>query len=254
MTPDEYVQTVVARYGINIQNGSPVILAAQSIYPILSEWAGTQLGEIKFSGSHAKGTAIAGKADTDLFISLKSDTTNTLKEIYFLLDQRMRSKGYQTRLQNVSIRVTHQGVEVDLVPGVRLPGNTSDHWLYIRKPERERTKTNIDNHINIVRNSGRTGEIKALKIWAINHRLDFESIYLELIVIKALLGYRIGLSANNVLRVLEYLGTNFVNSQVIDPSNSANIISNDLTSQEKQIIATQASASRAAKSWEDIFW
>jgi hypothetical protein len=254
MIPDEYVQKVVDRYGINIQTGSPVILAAQSIYPILSEWAGTQLEEIKFSGSHAKGTAIAGRSDTDLFISLKPDTTNTLKEIYYSLNQRMRSKGYQTKLQNVSIKVTHQGIEVDLVPGVRLPGNSNDHWLYIRKPERERTKTNIYKHIDVVRSSGRTEEIKAIKIWATNHKLDFSSIYLELTVINALSGYRMGLSANNVLRVLEYLGDNFIDEQVVDPSNSANIISNDLTIQEKQIIATQANTSRLSTMWDNIFW
>ena len=45
---------------------------------IIREWAGIQLSGITLSGSISKGTALHGTADCDLFISLKSDTTQTL--------------------------------------------------------------------------------------------------------------------------------------------------------------------------------
>lgn len=161
---DDYIISVLSKYEIDTSNGSPVVTAAQAVYPILANWAGTQLEEVKFSGSHAKGTGVAGKTDTDLFISLKSNTTNTLKDIYYSLNNKMLASGYSTKLQNVSIRVAHNGIEIDLVPGIKHSSNSNYHWLYVKKSGRERTQTNIDRHINIVTSSGRVNEIRALKI------------------------------------------------------------------------------------------
>jgi hypothetical protein len=252
MTADEYIFNVLNRYNVDISNGSPVITSAQAVYPILAIWANTQLHEVKYSGSHAKGTSIAGKTDTDLFISLKSDTTNTLKDIYYSLDKTMRNKGYVTKLQNVSIGITHNGTEIDLVPGIKHSSNSDYHWLYVKQSGRERTQTNIDKHIDIIVNSGRINEIRALKIWAQNHNLDFPSIYLELTTLEALSGRRNGFVSDNILIVLEYLKDKFVNAAVIDPSNSGNIISNDLTSSEKSAISNQARISRGQRLWENI--
>jgi hypothetical protein len=49
--------------------------------------------------------------DIDLFISLSSATTNTLKEIYNSLLSMMQSNRYQPKKQNVSIniKVNHAG-------------------------------------------------------------------------------------------------------------------------------------------------
>lgn len=254
MTGDDYINGVLRKYWVDTSDGSPAVLAAQAVYPIIEEWAGTQLHETKFSGSHAKGTGLAGVADTDVFISLKADTTNTLKDIYHSLANRMQSKGYTPKLQNVSIRVMHNGIEVDLVPAIKHSGNSSYHWLYVRKSGRERTQTNIDLHIQTVLQSGRINEIRATKIWAYNHGLDFPSIHLELVVIKALSGYQQGNTANNFLTVLEYIRDHLATARFIDPANTANPVSDDLTLAEKQAIARQAGSSRIEKNWEDTLW
>jgi hypothetical protein len=251
MTPDDYVNSILSRYTVN---QAAAVAAGQAVYPIVKTWAGAQLAEGKFSGSHAKGTGIAGSVDTDIFISLKSDTTNTLKEIYDSLAQTMRNNGYAPKLQNVSIRVSHGGMQIDLVPGIKHSGNSNYHWLYVSRSGRERTQTNIDLHISEVTSSGRINEIRAIKIWAKNHGLDFPSIYLELSVIAALSGYRVGNTANNVLTVLEYLRDRFMNARIQDPANTANIISEDLTQAEKQAIATQARISKLKPTWGEIIW
>jgi len=251
MTSDDYVNSVLSRY---VVNRTAAITAGQAVYPIVKAWAGTQLDEGKFSGSHAKGTGIAGTVDTDIFISLKPDTTNTLKEIYDSLAQTMRNNGYTPKLQNVSIRVSHGGMQVDLVPGVKHSGNSNYHWLYVSRSGRERTQTNIDLHISQVTNSGRINEIRAMKVWAKNHGLDFPSINLELTVIAALSGYRVGNTASNVLTILEYLRDRFAYARVQDPANTANIISEDLTQAEKQAIASQAGVSKSKPTWGEIIW
>src|SRR3990172_3324385 len=70
-----------------------------NIKNIIKEWAGNQLSEIIKSGSSAKSTAIKGVSDIDLFISLKSDTKETLKELYYMLDSFVSSKGIKTKRQ-----------------------------------------------------------------------------------------------------------------------------------------------------------
>lgn len=73
---------------------------------------------------------------------------------------------------------------MDLVPAVHLGSNIEDHWLYVNKSNRERTKTNVDTHIDTVRSSGRINEIILTKIWQKNHNLDFPAFYLEIYIYK----------------------------------------------------------------------
>lgn len=254
MTADEYLQNLIARNRVATGEGSAASNAGNAVYQIVKRWAGQQLRSGSYSGSYAKGTAIRGRTDVDLFISLKSDTTNTLKEIFDKLHSWISQNGYpHARKQNVSVHVVHNSIEVDLVPAVHLGGNTEDHWLYVNKANRERTKTNVDTHINTVRNSGRINEIILTKIWRKNHNLDFPSFYLELAVIEALKYKRSGL-AEHFLAILDYLSTTFVSARFVDPANTNNIISDDLTDAEKKAIAIKAGQSRGQQSWGSIVW
>lgn len=255
MTSDEYLKSLIIKYHVPIAiQGSPAYNAGNTICPIIKKWAGTQLRSISFSGSNSKGTAIRGKTDIDLFISLKSDTTNTLKELFDSLHKRMQNNGYSNaRKQHVSIHLVHNDIAVDLVPAVHFGGNTEDHWLYVNKPNRERTKTNVNKHIELVKASGRINEIILTKIWRQNHQLDFPSFYLELVVIEALKYKRSGL-AENLLCILGYLSSNFVSARFIDPANTNNIISDDLTNVEKKAIAAQSLQSRREQNWGSVVW
>ena len=254
MTSDEYLQSLIAKYYVTVRQGSPAHNAGNALYPIIQEWAGTQLRKVQFSGSNAKGTAVRGTTDVDLFISLKSDTTNTLKEIYDSLHTRVINNGYTAaRKQNVSIHISHGGIEVDLVPAVHYGDNSEDHWLYVNKANRERTKTNINAHIDIVRNSGRIDEIVLAKIWRKNHGLEFPSFFLELAVIEALKYKRSGLP-DHFLAVLDYLSNGFSSARFVDPANTNNIVSDDLTANEKKFIAERATISRHEQNWESIVW
>lgn len=229
------------------------LIVIEPLRTVIREWAGSCLQDIYLSGSRAKGTAISLSSDLDLFISLKSETEETLKEIYDSLDNRLKNKGYTTRRQNVSIGVSINGNDVDLVPAKKRPGNTNLHTLYISKRDTW-TQTNVRMHINKVLNSERIVEIVLLKIWRKLHGLDFPSIYLELTVIEALKGKNKKAPANNFLELLEYLETEFISKTVYDPANTNNKISDDLYIYEKEAISKKASTCLAMSRWEDIIW
>jgi tRNA nucleotidyltransferase (CCA-adding enzyme) len=67
-------------------------LAANTVAQSVKNWAGDWLANIGLSGSYAKGTAVLGESDVDLFISLKSDTPFNLEEIYDSLFQWAKMK------------------------------------------------------------------------------------------------------------------------------------------------------------------
>ncbi|MFL0267909.1 nucleotidyltransferase domain-containing protein [Candidatus Clostridium radicumherbarum] len=254
MTSDQYVSSIISKY--KVKDEIDALTQLFVIYPlekIIRNWASTWLDEIKISGSRAKGTAINLSSDLDLFISLKSSNPFTLKQIYNSLYDAIIKEGISARKQNVSIGINYQGHNIDLVPASRHSGNTNYHSLYKSKAD-SWTQTNIDKHINLVKDSGRRDEIIALKIWRKLHGLDFPSIYLELTVLEALYYKNKNQLGFNFLTILEYLQNEFVEKRIVDPSNTNNVISDDLYKYEKQAIAAKAMESRSAKAWEEIIW
>lgn len=145
------------------------------------------------------------------------------------------------------------GYKIDFVPGKRQSQYGSDHSLYKRKADTW-TQTNIDKHITIVIKSKRIKEIKLCKIWRQLHTLDFPSFYLELATIDCLKSKKYDDLANNFFAVLEFLAGDFKNKRYIDPANTNNIISDDLTMSEKQTIKTTAGKMLLKKNWDEIIW
>ncbi len=254
MTANDYVLSVIRKHALPMQIDQATELnVIAPIKNIIARWAGSCLCEIKLSGSRAKGTAIDISTDLDLFISLSSTTNNSLSDIYNSLYNKITSEGLTARKQNVSIGVTYKGKKIDLVPAKRQSQYGNDHSLYKRKSNTW-TKTNIDTHISRVINSGRRNEIIALKVWRENHKLEFPSILLETITIDALSGHSTATTADNIWYMLRYIKENICSLRIIDPANTNNIISNDLSAYEKQVLAQQAEESLSEQYWGQIIW
>jgi hypothetical protein len=109
----------------------------------------------------------------------------------------------------------------------------------------------VDRHIAVVSTAGREQEIRIVKLWRNHKGIDFPSFFLELTVIEALRGTG-GTLASRVWRVLEYLRDSFSGARVVDPANTNNIISDDLTANEKASIKRAAESALAAKTWGEI--
>ncbi len=254
MTANEYVLSVIKSHSLPMQidyvTNMNVIIPLKGI---IARWAGDCLCETKLSGSRAKGTAIDLSTDFDLFISLSSTTGNSLSGIYNSLYNRIISEGLNARKQNVSIGVTYYGKKVDLVPAKRQSQYGGDHSLYKRKSDTW-TKTNIDTHISKVLRSGRRNEIIALKIWRENHNLELPSILLETLTIDALSRRSTTTTADNVLYMLRYIKENICSVRVFDPANTNNVLSDDLSAYEKQLLAQKAEKSLSEQYWSNIIW
>jgi hypothetical protein len=250
MMADNYLESILSKYAIN-ETG--VKRQVEVIYPTIQQWGGTYINESIYSGSIAKGTAISMRTDADVFISLSSTTPDTLEQIYNSLFNAFSQAGYAPRKQDVSIGITVGGYKIDWVQGKRQSQYGYDHSLYKRKTN-SWTKTNVKTHVSNVGNSNRLKEIKLAKIWRQLHGLDFPSFYLELAVIDCLEGRSYSDLSGNFWEVLRFFADEFPSKRYLDPSNTNNVISDELNVTEKRMVQATANTSRAQKDWGEIAW
>ncbi|WP_221792219.1 hypothetical protein [Aquisediminimonas sediminicola] len=250
MTADQYLASILLREQVDTGLMSPVRAVQNIIMPALITWGGEHLNAVHPSGSFAKGTANRSGTDIDLFISVAETVPNPMKEVYETLFSQMTARGYAPKRQNVSININVGGYSVDLVPGKRQNAYSSDHSLYRRRADTW-TKTNVITHISRVAASGCADEIRILKLWRDQKGLDFPSFCIELAVISALSG-RFGTLSERVWAAFEYLHDRFPSARIVDPANTNNIISDDLTAQDRQRIHTATVVALRSSNWDQI--
>ncbi len=253
-----YLQQVLNNYispgSASTANG----LVRNRLEPIIKKWAGHHLRDIFLAGSSAKGTAILGKSDVDIFVSLynSANVHMTLAQIFDSLETALKEAGLQVRRQNVSLGILLHGYKVDIVPGVKDSGNSYYHNLYKSK-KNSRIQTNVEKQIEDVKKSSRANFIKLLKIWKNCHNLEFPSIVIELLVLEALKGYPYSITLEDGFRkVLDFISKNMTSIRLVDAYNTNNIISDDMTAYEKESVAYKATQSLAGSnySWGTVIW
>lgn len=256
MTAEMYLTQILQKYAArSLANYSSQI---SQLKTTLQSWASSCYVNILDSGSRAKGTAISLASDVDFLVSLTSgcnENSGGLKSIYDGLYTKLNSSYQNVRKQNVSVRINLNGLQVDITPARKQNGLTNDHWVYLSKSG-SRQQTNIQKHITDISQSGRTNEIKILKIWRELNQLDFPSIYLEYLIVKNILQYKSnGDFASNAWYILNELAKDTGNplfARVVDPANSNNILSDLLTVAEKNKIIAAAKVAARQQYWENI--
>lgn len=178
-------------------------------------------------------------SDIDLFVSLKPGTPGTLKEIYESLHALVVRLGLSGRKQNVSVAVQYLGANIDLVPGRRQSPLTNYHSLHRHKTD-SWTQTNVALQVKMIRNSRRQNEIRLMKIWRNLHGIELPSVLLEIAVVNALFLRRTDTLVDNMRRVLLYFRDSFPSRRLVDPGNTNNILSDELTAAEKKMISVAA--------------
>ncbi len=251
MTPDQYLEKVLREISVDRSKDGLGEDAKRHFESIVRSWAGTCFRSLELSGSYAKGTAIVGGSDIDLFISLNCDTPMTLKEIYEQLHQHLNQSGFQVRKQNVSLRVKHRNTTVDLVPGMWHHGSGEDHSIFVRGSNSWK-KTNIHKQISFVRDSRKQSEIRLMKRWGSRQSPDIPTFVLELATIEALRGASTSSLATRIQTVLRYLNDNALTMSLPDPGCPSRSIASELSMSERTGLQAAARASLAMETWNEI--
>lgn len=245
MTANEYLYYILNLYKERDLSEYSYLIAQLKVHLRNRAWSCWM--EILDSWSRAKWTAIALASDVDYLISLDHNCNENnwwLDAIYKSLYDTLKIYYSNLRKQNVSFRIKLDNLEVDITPARKLAWYRNYHSIYLSK-QNTRKQTNIQIHINDISNSGRTNEIKLLKIWRELNNLEFPSIYMEYLVIDILLGKSKSGDAleNNFRYLLSELAKdtwNPLNDRIIDPANTNNVLSDLIDEQEKNAIKSQA--------------
>ena len=252
LTVDQYAASIVEKYHVDADTGSPAHRAADEIIPLLKQWSKQYLLGITLSGGYAKNTAISLSAHVDVLVSLGPVPGMAMKTIFWNLFEFLSDRDLRPHTRYVSIQVPFKDLRIDVIPACREQG-TSRNILFNKKTG-EAVVTDVTRHIHMVANSGRQQEICALKVWRERASLEFPSLYLELTVLHALESERFGQLADNVMAVLRYIDLRFEQGVVRDPANPQNVISNDLNAADKKALARAARKAIEDENWKKMIW
>ena len=257
MTVDEYLRDLINKRQNYFQYTQNEDRDYQYIADLINQWTqafnynswnGITV-QMQKSGSRAKGDALKGKSDIDIFVSITDpNNQNTVKDYYDSLYNFLKTKfqSHCIRKQNVSIGLEYAGCSIDVTPGKRINQQFyrngryyTDHYIYSNKTGHN-TQTNIQTHIDLVRNSGLTNEIMILKIWRNCHALELPSIAIEIMTVEILQYNKTYSLYKNVKKVFEVLRDTILTRKIIDPSNSSNNIADGIAYTEKVQIRNAA--------------
>jgi hypothetical protein len=189
-------------------------------------------------GSFAKHTAIAAQFDLDVVVYFPAHIDLGPRDLYDAVEGRLRAAGHLPVRHNVSLRLRYTPAwHIDVVPGRAI----EDDYEYARlwSVEREASRqTSLKRHIEHARSLDRD-TLRLLKLWRWRNAVPVGSFILELAAARALRRYA-GPIEERFARVLRFLATEFETARLVDPANSANIVTEDLDWWRKRDIAAAA--------------
>jgi hypothetical protein len=199
MTTIEYLQNVLA--GQELKDDSEELKELQQhrkdVEQLLRDGFPESSPTIRYGGSKAKGTLIREAYDLDIACYFLHDDTSSganLKEIYENVNLKLAEKYYITpktsalRLMSRDPKDFSRDFHIDVVPGRYVDDSKSDCFLHQNLGDKERLKTNLDVHIEHVKNSGVLPAIRLLKLWKARRTPRVKQFVFELLIIEILMG------------------------------------------------------------------
>lgn len=194
MKPQEYLEGVLKSQ--NLDDDSQELKDLQTrrkdVEKILREGFPNASPTIRYGGSKAKGTLIREYYDLDIVCCFPHDDTSagaTLKDIFNNVTKKLEEHYYvEQKTSAVRLKDKQNKVDfhIDVVPGRFVDDSKSDCFIYQNGADKDRLKTNLDVHINHVKNSGVVSAIRLLKLWKTRRGLQVKQFVFELLTIDLL--------------------------------------------------------------------
>lgn len=213
-----------------------------------------KIERVYYAGSFGKNTMIRELYDLDIVVYWANDCGFTLQDIYNAVGDTLKKNWKVVKSKTVAWELPFEGgFHLDVVPG-RALNNTFKYANLYRTDTTTSLQTSIKVHIDTVRNSGRRDAIRLMKLWRKRKSVPFKkSLALELITIDGCAGLPTDNLEKQLLAAFRYMADNILNARLVDPANTNNVISEDITYSDKLAIQTAAKAALAAQYWSQVF-
>jgi|5_EtaG_2_1085323.scaffolds.fasta_scaffold00079_14 hypothetical protein len=206
---------------------------------------------IRYGGSKAKDTMIKESYDLDIIVYAQHDDNilgNTLPEIYENIARALASDYYiEPKTAALRLFAKNNGqrgdrLYIDIVPGRFVDGTRGDAYLHQNDGQKSCLKTNLQVHIDHIKNSGLIDALKLGKLMRVRHDLDIKQFALDLLIIELLRGKRATSLDSQFTHILERLASGTNLPVIEDPANpSGNDLSHLLNSSVLSELRTVAS-------------
>jgi len=251
MSNNAYLRTILLQQQLTERQRAGLARMRQAV-----EWRiGTLRGSprIYYAGSYAKDTMIREKFDLDIVAYWPPECGHTLFEIYRAVGRRLRKWRKHTRPKTVAWEIPFsRRFHIDVVPGRAMDNSYRFANLYHRP--NSSLQTSIKIHIKTVRDSGRCDVIKLMKLWRARKRVPLvNSLLLELLTIEGAKRRSYTDLGEQMTAALDYIYNNIMTTRVVDPANTNNIVSDELTQKQRRATRSHARVALNAKTWNAVF-
>jgi hypothetical protein len=230
MNSNEYLQAVLREQTLAPEGAELKALHEQrdKVENLLRDHFADCSPTIRYGGSMAKGTMIKAAYDLDVICYFPHDDTaagETLEDIYentrkaLEADYWVEPKASALRLMDRDPKNFKVDFYIDVVPGRYTDETKTDTFLYQASGEKKRLKTNLDIHIEHVKESGVTAAIRLLKLWRVWNGLHIKHFALELLAVKLLKEKKSATLMTQLKHVWEELRDHSADLAIEDPAN-----------------------------------
>jgi hypothetical protein len=252
MTNHEYLKQLLAGQDLTTAQTATLQRCRDAIESQVTKLDGNP--RFYYAGSYGKKTMISESFDLDIVAYWPDDCGFLLKDIFSAVGSVLQQKWKSARPRTVAWSISFQGgFHIDVVPGRALDKAYKEANLY-RSDKDSSMKTSIKVHIDTVRSSGRQDAIRLVKLWKTRNGVPWKkSLALELMTIEALKGTSTTDLEQQLFKVFAHIRDTIEKVRIVDPANSNNIVSEELSDSDRKAIETAAQAAIAAKLWSDVF-
>lgn len=251
VSASQYLRDILEREAVDAGFGAKVDATGKKIATLCSGLGDGDVTGVSPGGGFAKGFANRSGVSADYMVWFDPRSGRRIGEIYDTLFDGIGRVGLSPARRDVGIAIDIGEAVIDIVPVKKLSMISDIHELHSTRRGRPLT-TNLGQHVRDAKLAAWQDEIRILKLWRDQNGLDFPSFYLELVATSALRRRPAGALPENVWAVLGFIERLLVPRAMLDPANAANIVSDEMTAQQKRAVAAAASEARSGRPWSEI--
>jgi len=268
MKTEDYLQKVLERESLSEKSAEIKALQDEKkeVDKLLKDGFKESNPKIRYAGSYKKDTMIRDSFDLDISCYFKheeDEAGETLEEIYNNVRKTLETKYIVTpktsalRLENKNADKYGVYFHIDVVPGRFVDDKEQDTYLYQKDGDKDRLQTNLDKHIDHIKNSGLTDVIKLVKYWRTRKGLQIRTFVLELLVVEVLRKNPPDTLEGRLKKFWKTLTEEIEEIKIEDPANpTGNDLSRFFDTIVKSTLSSHASieiSNIGNGNWENIF-
>jgi len=253
MSNDTYLRGLLAQQDLKPEEEAALRRLRDTIEAQLRSGL-NKIERIYYAGSFAKNTMIRELYDLDIVVYWANNCGFNLQDIYNAVGDALKKNWKVVKSKTVAWELPFEGgFHLDVVPGRALDATFKYANLY-RTDTTTTLQTSIKIHIETVRNSGRRDVIRLMKLWRTRKGVPFKkSLALELITIDGCSGLPTDNLEKQLSAAFRYITDKILTVRLVDPANTNNVISDELTYSDKLMIQAAAKAAIDAQYWSQVF-